>query len=99
MRKNNPLEQEIRKIVKKKKTKVKPNYRNKQKQEVERLRRKARQEMIQEDIRRQQKERAKGRCGRRERRKDDDHRIPCFDVRPGLSAGRDVRRPSAITNA
>lgn len=59
VKKQDPLENEIRKIVRKKKTKVKPNYRKKQKQEVERLRRKARRTMIQEDIRRQQKERAK----------------------------------------
>ena len=59
VKKQDPLESEIRKIVRKKKTKVKPNYRKKQKQEVERLRRKARRTMIQEDIRRQQKERAK----------------------------------------
>lgn len=59
VRKSDPLEQEISKIVKKKKTKVKPNYKKKQKQQIERLRRKARRQMIQEDIRRQQKERAK----------------------------------------
>lgn len=59
VKKKDPLEQEIRKIVSRKKTKVKPNYRKKQRQEVERLRRKARRNMIQEDIRRQQKERAK----------------------------------------
>ena len=50
---------EISKIVKKKKTKVKPNYKKKQKQQIETLRRRARREMIREDIRRQQKERAK----------------------------------------
>lgn len=59
VKKADPLEQEISKIVKKKKTKVKPNYKKKQKQEIEHLRRKARRQMIQEDIRRQQKERAK----------------------------------------
>ena len=59
VKKNDPLEQEISKIVKKKKTKVKPNYKKKQKQQIETLRRRARREMIREDIRRQQKERAK----------------------------------------
>lgn len=58
-RKADPLEGEIQKIVHRKKKKVKPNYKKKQKQEVERLKRKARRAMIQEDIRRQQKERAK----------------------------------------
>lgn len=59
VKKSDPLEQEISKIVKKKKTKVKPNYKKKQKQQIDTLRRRARREMIREDIRRQQKERAK----------------------------------------
>lgn len=59
IKKDDPLEQEISKIVKKKKTKVKPNYKKKQKQQIDQMRRKARREMIREDIRRQQKERAK----------------------------------------
>lgn len=55
-----PLQAEISKIVKSgKKTKVKPNYKKKQKQQIEQLRRKRKRQIIQEDIRRQKKERAK----------------------------------------
>lgn len=48
-------------VLKVKKTKVKPNYKKKQKEEIDRLRRKKRREMIRNDIKRQQKERAKQR--------------------------------------
>lgn len=59
VKKDDPLEKEISKIVSKKKKKVKPGYKVKRKQEVEKLKRKARRQMIQEDIQRQKKERAK----------------------------------------
>lgn len=59
VRKDDPLEQEISKIVSKKKKQVKPGYKVKRKQEVEKLKRKARRQMIQSDIQRQKKERAK----------------------------------------
>lgn len=58
VKKDDPLEKEIAKIVQRKKKVVKPGYKVKRKKEVERLKRKARREMIQEDIRRQKKERA-----------------------------------------
>lgn len=58
-RRDDPLEQEISKIVAKKKTQVKPGYKVKRKVEVEKLRRKAKRKMIHEDIQRQKKERAK----------------------------------------
>ena len=58
-RKQDPLQQEISKIVKKKTKKVKPNYKKKQKEEIEKLRRRKKRAMIKEDIRRQKKERAK----------------------------------------
>lgn len=54
-----PLSAEINKIVKRKKQKVKPGYKAKRKQEVERLKRKAKRALIQQDIQRQKKERAK----------------------------------------
>ena len=59
MKKDDPLEKEIAKIISKKKKKVKPGYKVKRKQEIEKLKRKARRQMIQEDIKRQKKERAK----------------------------------------
>lgn len=59
VRKDDPLEKEIAKIVSKKKKTVKPGYKKKRKREVEGLKRKARRSMIQEDISRQKKERAK----------------------------------------
>ena len=58
-KKSNPLEQDIQKIVRKKKVKVKPNYKKKQREEIDRLKRKKKREMIQKDIQRQKKERAK----------------------------------------
>lgn len=57
-KKDDPLEQEINKIVHRKKQKVKPNYKKKQRQEIERLKRKRKREIIQKDIQRQKKERA-----------------------------------------
>lgn len=59
MKKDDPLEKEIAKIVTKKKAKVKPGYKVKRKQEVEKLKRKAHREMIRNDIQRQKKDRAK----------------------------------------
>lgn len=59
VRKDDPLEIEIGKIVNRKKKQVKPGYKTKRKREVETLKRKAKRNMIQEDIRRQKKERAK----------------------------------------
>lgn len=59
MTKVDPLKNEISSIVKKKKKKVKPNYKKKQRDEIERLRRKKKREIIQKDIARQKKERAK----------------------------------------
>lgn len=56
--KQDPLAQEISKIVKRKKQKVKPNYKKKQQREIDTLRRRKRRQMIKDDIRRQQKERA-----------------------------------------
>ena len=58
-KKSDPLEQDIQKIVRKKKVKVKPNYKKKQREEIDRLKRKKKREMIQKDIQRQKKERAK----------------------------------------
>ena len=40
---------------------VKPNYKKRQRQEIDRMKRKKRREMIKSDIKRQQKERAKER--------------------------------------
>lgn len=59
VKKDDPLEKEISKIVAKKKKVVKPGYKVKRKQEVDKLKRKAKRKMIQEDIQRQKKERAK----------------------------------------
>ena len=68
-KKQDPLQQEISKIVRKKKQKVKPNYKKKQKEEIEKLRRRKKRAMIKEDIRRQKKERAKE--NQRNKRNDD----------------------------
>lgn len=59
-KKEDPIADDIARI-KSKKTKVKPIYKKKQKEEIDRLRRKKRREMIRNDIKRQQKERAKQR--------------------------------------
>lgn len=57
--KDDPLEKEIAKMVSKKKNKVKPGYKKKRKEEISLLKRKAKRQMIQDDIKAQQKERAK----------------------------------------
>lgn len=57
--KDDPLEKEIGKIVNRKKKQVKPGYKAKRKLEVEKLKRKAKRDLIQQDIQRQKKERAK----------------------------------------
>lgn len=59
VKKDDPLEKEISKIVSKKKKKIKPGYKVKRKQEIEKLKRKARRQMIHDDIQKQKKERAK----------------------------------------
>lgn len=59
VKKDDPLEKEIAKIVSTKKKQVKPGYKKKRKQEVEKLKRKAKRTIIQDDIRRQKMERAK----------------------------------------
>lgn len=58
-KKNDELEREISKVVSKKKVKVKPGYKAKRKAEVEKLKRRAKRELIKNDIQRQKKERAK----------------------------------------
>lgn len=57
--KNDALEKEMAKIVYRKNEKVKPGYKKKKKQEIEKLKRKKRREMIQNDIKSRQKQRAK----------------------------------------
>lgn len=69
-KKDDPLEREISKIVAKKKKQVKPGYKVKRKQEVEKLKRKAKRATIQEDIKRQKKERAKTK--QLEKRRNDE---------------------------
>lgn len=59
VKKDNPLEKEISKIVHRKKQKVKPGYKVKRKQEIEKLKRRKKREMIKEEIKQQKKERAK----------------------------------------
>lgn len=59
VKKDDPLEKEIAKIVARKNKVVKPGYKKKMKQEVDSLKRRAKRTMIQEDIQRQKKERAK----------------------------------------
>lgn len=61
VKKDDPLAVEIGKIMSRRTKKVKPGYKAKRKQEVEKLRRKAKRELIQKDIQRQKKERAKAR--------------------------------------
>lgn len=61
VKKEDPLAAEIGKIMHRRKQKVKPGYKVKRKQEVEKLRRRAKRTMIQQDIQRQKKERAKAR--------------------------------------
>ncbi|MEG0290212.1 MAG: DEAD/DEAH box helicase [Erysipelotrichaceae bacterium] len=57
--KNDPLTNEIARLVTHKKQKVKPGYKKKQSIEIEKMRRHAKRNMIQEDIKRQKKERAR----------------------------------------
>lgn len=59
VRKDDPLEKEIAKVVQRKKTKVKPGYKVKRNAEIEKLKRKAKRAMIQDSIKKQQKEKAK----------------------------------------
>lgn len=59
LRKDDELEKEISKIVHQKKVKVKPGYKKKQKDQVEKLKRKAKRNVIQADIKKQAKEKAK----------------------------------------
>lgn len=59
VRKDDPLEKEISKIVNNKKVKVKPGYKKKRKEQVAKLKRKAKREMIQQEIRKQAKEKNK----------------------------------------
>ncbi|MCI9311941.1 MAG: DEAD/DEAH box helicase [Erysipelotrichaceae bacterium] len=58
-RQEDPLTKEISKRMSRKSQKVKPGYKAKRKQEIERLKRRAKRELIQKDIQRQKKERAK----------------------------------------
>ena len=58
--KKDEFHEEVEKIVHKK-SKVKPNYKKRQRQEIDRMKRRKRREMIKSDIKRQQKERAKQR--------------------------------------
>lgn len=60
-KKDDPLEKEISKMVNAKKKKVKPGYKKKRKEEVDNLKRKAKRQMIQNEIKAQVKERAKAR--------------------------------------
>ena len=57
-RKATELDIKINKIVNRKKVKVKPGYKKKRKEEVEKLKRKAKRAMIQDEIQKQKKERA-----------------------------------------
>lgn len=56
---NDELNEKIAKIVHKSKKKVKPNYKKKRAEEADRMRRRAKRQMIQNEIRLQKKERAK----------------------------------------
>ncbi|OCN04599.1 DEAD/DEAH box helicase [Erysipelotrichaceae bacterium MTC7] len=60
-RNDDPLEKEIAKIVKNKKQKVKPGYKKKQKIQVEKLKKKHKRALIQTEIKKQAKEKAKAR--------------------------------------
>ncbi|MEG1732946.1 MAG: DEAD/DEAH box helicase, partial [Longicatena sp.] len=60
--KDDPLEIEISKIVSKKNKQVKPGYKVKRKQEVDKLKRKAKRALIHEDIKRQKQERGKAKA-------------------------------------
>lgn len=60
-KKDDPLEKEISKMVNSKKKKVKPGYKKRRKEEIDKLKRKAKRQMIQTEIKAQAKERAKER--------------------------------------
>ncbi|MFV0382183.1 MAG: DEAD/DEAH box helicase [Breznakia sp.] len=60
-RKDDPLEIEISKLVKAKTKKIKPGYKKKQKEQVEKLKRKAKRAMVQKEIKQQAKAKAKAR--------------------------------------
>lgn len=60
-REDDPLEKEVSKIVNNKKIKVKPGYKKKRKAQVEQLKRKAKRTMVQTEIKKQAKEKAKAR--------------------------------------
>lgn len=57
--KDDALAREMGKIVHRSKTKVKPNYKKKQAAHVEKMRRRAKRQLIQDEIRKQKRERAK----------------------------------------
>ncbi len=57
--KNDLVEKEIAKVLTRKNTKVKPGYKKKRKQEIERIKRKQKREFIKSQIKKQQKERNK----------------------------------------
>lgn len=57
-RKDDPLEKQIAKKVQRKKVKVKPGYKKRRNEEISNLKRKAKRQMIQDDIKKQVKERA-----------------------------------------
>ena len=59
VKKDDPLEREVSKIVNKKKKVVKPGYKKKRKAEIDKLKRKAKRDMIQSEIKKQAKERNK----------------------------------------
>ncbi len=61
VKKDDPLEKEIAKIVQRKTTKVKPGYKVKRNAEITKLKRKAKRAMIQASIKEQQKAKAKAR--------------------------------------
>lgn len=72
VRRDDPLEKEIAKIVaNRKNSKVKPGYKKKRQNEIDRLKRKAKRAMIQEDITKQKKERAKAKQIEKREGKDD----------------------------
>lgn len=57
--KSDPMAEEIAKIVHRKNTKVKPNYKKKRKQQIETMQRRKKRAMVREEIRKQKRERAK----------------------------------------
>lgn len=59
VQKQDPLAGEIAKIVHRKNTKVKPNYKKKRKKEIETMQRRKKRAMVREEIRKQKRERAK----------------------------------------